>query len=185
LWANFWGKPGADWRIKAGLSTNLMQVLRQMACKQVVAGDHSTALVLTNVAENAYFYQAYVGRVAVTTNPTTSVFLDDEAIATGTTTPLVGNTVRTWYDGVSYAKVESLRITAINRNPDASISLSWNSIPTEHSLTTPSYTVQRKHTLSDANWATLASQLPSAGATTIFTDTSATNGAAFYRITSP
>jgi hypothetical protein len=185
LWANFWGKPGADWRIKAGLSTNQMSVLRQMASKQVVAGDHTAALVLTNLAENAYLYQACVGRVTVTTNAAASVFVDDEAIAAGTTTPLVGNTVRTWYDGVSYAKVEPFRITNIARNPDGSISPTWNSIPAERSLRTPTYTVQKKVSLADANWIILASQLPSAGTTTTYLDTSATNSAAFYRITSP
>jgi hypothetical protein len=101
LWANFWGKPGTDWRIKAGLSTGQMQILRQMASKQVEAGDHTAPLVLTNTADNAYLYQAYVGRVTVTTNSAVNVYVDDEAIADGTTNPQVGNTVRTWYDGVS------------------------------------------------------------------------------------
>jgi hypothetical protein len=35
------------------------------------------------------------------------VFVDDDAIQVGTTATLIGNTSRTWYDGVSYAKVEA------------------------------------------------------------------------------
>jgi hypothetical protein len=53
------------------------------------------------------------------------------------------------------------------------------------SLTTPTYTVQKKNSLTDADWLTLVSGLPSQGSTTTYTDTSATNNAAFYRITSP
>jgi hypothetical protein len=185
LWVNFWGKPGADWRIKAGMATNRMQVLRQMACKQVGTGDNTAGLLLTNVAENAYLYEAYVGRVVVTTNVTASVFVDDEAIATGTASTLVGNTARTWYDGVSYAKVEAFRITNIAPGLDDSITLNWRSIPPERSLTRPTYTVQKKNSLADSTWITLASQLPSAGIVTTYNDTSASNSAAFYRITSP
>src|SRR5262249_19575681 len=45
IWVNFWGSPGADWRIMAGLVLNWMQVFRQMACKQVEPGSHSSSLV--------------------------------------------------------------------------------------------------------------------------------------------
>lgn len=185
LWVNFWGKPGADWRIKAGLDTNQMRVFRQMACKQVEAGDHTTPLEITNIAENAYLYQAYVGRVTVTTSETVSVFVDDEAIATGTTGPLTGNTVRTWYDGVSYAKVEGLRIRGIARNLDGSVTLTWDPVPPERSLATPKYAVQKKNSLDDPTWVTIASGLPSGGTTTSYTDRTATNSTAFYRVTLP
>ena len=188
LWANFWGKPGADWRIKAGLAPGQMQVLRQMACEQVQNGHHTTALILTNAAENAYLYQGYVGRVTVSSNATVNVFVDDEAIAVGTTTPLAGNTTRTWYDGVSYARVEaadSLRIQSVARSGPAAFTVTWNSLPPESMLLPQTFTLQKKDALSDANWTTLASGIPSGGSTTTFTDDSATVGTAFYRITSP
>jgi hypothetical protein len=106
VWVNFWANPstGNDWRIKASLSANNMQLFRQMACKQVEAGDHSTALVLSG-GGNTFLYQAYLGRVQISANDTLDVFVDDEAIQTGTTGNLVGNTCRTWYDGISYASV--------------------------------------------------------------------------------
>ena len=185
LWANFWGKPGADWRIKASLATNQMPVLREMACKQVEAGDHTAALVLTNLAENAYLYQAYLGRVTVTTNTSVNVFVDDEPIAAGTTSTLTGNTVRTWYDGVSYAKVETFRITGVAQNSNGSVTLTWNSIPAPLSLTSPTYTVQRKYTLNDPTWTTVATTIPSAGSSTTYTDNSPGSSAAYYRIAAP
>ena len=60
LWVNFWGNPlpGSDWRIVAGLTTNQMQVYRQMACKTVQAGDHNSLLVITNASTN-FLYQAF------------------------------------------------------------------------------------------------------------------------------
>jgi hypothetical protein len=61
VWVNFWGNPGADWRIKAGLSENRMQIFRQMACKQVDSGAHSNAI--TRNSGSYFLYQAYVGRV--------------------------------------------------------------------------------------------------------------------------
>jgi BNR repeat-containing family member len=182
VWINFWGNPGADWRIVAGLSTKDMQLFRQMACKEVETGDHDTTIILTNAA-GYFLYQAYLGRV---TNSTLEVFVDDNAIQTGTTGTLVGDTARTWYDGVSYAKINPFQIASVTHNPAASsATLTWNSIPQQLSLTTPTYTVQKKNSLTDADWITLANGLPSQGSTTTYTDTSATNSAAFYRITSP
>ena len=108
VWVNFWGNPttGADWRIKAGLSPNGMQLFRQMACKQVELGDHNTALILTG-SGNTFLYQAYLGRVQASANDTLKVFVDDGAIQTGTAGTVVGNTCRTWYDGISYASVSN------------------------------------------------------------------------------
>ena len=182
MWINFWGNPGADWRIVAGLSTKDMQLFRQMACKEVETGDHDTTIILTNAA-GYFLYQAYLGRV---TNSTLEVFVDDNAIQTGTTGTLVGDTARTWYDGVSYAKINPFQIASVTHNPAASsVTLTWASTPQQLSLTTPTYTVQKKNSLTDADWITLANGLPSQGSTTTYTDTSATNSAAFYRITSP
>jgi hypothetical protein len=183
VWVNFWGTPTADWRISAGLSSNGMKILRQLAGQQVEPGSHTSALVLTNSGTN-FLYQAYVGRV---TGPTFEVFIDDRAIATGTAGTLVGSSARTWYDGISYARIDPLRITAdASHDLDTqSVTLRWNSIPPESSLSLPTYSIQTKSALTDADWITIASGLPSAGSTTAWTDTSATNGAAFYRITSP
>jgi hypothetical protein len=147
-------------------------------------------LVLTNsiVASNTnYLYQAYVGRVVLSNDLTIKVFLDDNAIRTGGNgTTLLGNTNRTWYDGVSYAKVEQFQIKNVTAAAgSSSVTLTWNSPLPQFSLSTPSYTVQRKNSLTDADWMTLATGLQSAGATTSYTDTSATNNAAFYRIVSP
>jgi hypothetical protein len=180
LWVNFWGNPlpGADWRIMAGLTTNQMQVYRQMACKTVQPGDHNSTLVLTNAATN-YLYQAYVGRVAASSSNTVSVFVDDNAIAVATTSTLAGNTNRTWYDGISFARVEPFRITSVVKNPNGSVTLTWNSIPSDSSLMPATYTVLRKTALTDLIWTTVATGIPSAGTSTTYTD-NPPGGAAYY-----
>jgi hypothetical protein len=122
IWINYWGDPTADWRIKAGLSTTSMQVFRQMASKQVTDGSHSTKLVLTE-SQNAFLYQGYVGRVNVSGSKNIDIYVDDEPYKTGTTT-LTGNTVRTWYDGISYALINN---SAVNIAQE-------NSIPSEFKL---------------------------------------------------
>jgi hypothetical protein len=106
VWVNFWADPAADWRVRAGLSVDGMQVFRQMACKQVGAGDHSSVLVLNS--GSAYLYQAYLGRVHLTSGNTFDVFIDDYAVQTGTAGTLIGNTARTWYDGISYTVLNAI-----------------------------------------------------------------------------
>jgi hypothetical protein len=108
VWANFWGNPvaSADWRIKAGLSPDRMQLFRQMACKQVEDGDHDSKLVLTG-SGNVSLYQAYLGRVKVSSSNAFDVFVDDSAYQVGTTSTLRGDIDRTCYDGVSYAAVNT------------------------------------------------------------------------------
>lgn len=108
VWVNFWGDEAknSDWRIVAGLSTNQLQIFRQMACKTVRPGDHASTLVLANGSTN-FLYQAYLGRIAVANDNIIRVLVDNSAIPTGTTGPLAGSTVRTWYDGISYARVSS------------------------------------------------------------------------------
>lgn len=106
VWVNFWANPTTDWRIKAGLAADRMQLFRQMACKQVEAGDYDSALVLAS-SGNTFLYQAYLGRVKVAANETLNVYVDDHAIQTGTSGTRIGNTARTWYDGVSYARVNT------------------------------------------------------------------------------
>lgn len=102
IWANFWANPNDDWRIEAGLNPDNMQIFRQMACKQVMNGDHNTELVLTGEG-NTFLYQAYLGIVTIESDDTLSVFIDDEAIMVGTAGIEVGNICRTWYDGISYS----------------------------------------------------------------------------------
>jgi hypothetical protein len=181
VWINFWGNPAADWRIKAGLATNGMKILRQLAGQQVGPGQHTSALVLTNSATN-FLYQAYAGRV---TGGTLEVFVDDEPIQVGTVSTSIGDTARTWYEGISYAKVETFRITGVAQNPNGSVTLTWNSIPAPTSLTSPTYTVQRKYTLSDPTWTTVATAIPSAGSSTAYTDNSPGSSAAYYRVAAP
>ena len=102
VWVNFWANPDYDWRIKAGLSIDNMQIFRQMASKQVENGDHHSTLTLRG-SGNTYLYQAYLGRVPALANLTIEVYVDDESIQTGTTNTFIGDIARTWYDGVSYA----------------------------------------------------------------------------------
>jgi hypothetical protein len=112
VWLNFWADPKADWRIKGGLSTNSMQLFRQMACRQVEPGDHDSRLVLTN-GHNVFLYQAYLGRTTASASKTLTVFVDDYPIQTGSAAVLIGDTARTWYDGVSYAPVVPMKVTSV------------------------------------------------------------------------
>jgi hypothetical protein len=105
VWVNFWGIPttSADWRIKAGLSANTMQVFRSMACKEVDSVDYDLSPVRAGT-NNTFLYQAYLGRVQVSGANSIDVFVDDSAVQVGTTTQK-GDVDRTWYDGISYASI--------------------------------------------------------------------------------
>lgn len=140
IWVNFWANPAADWRIKTSLSEDNMQVFRSMACKQVDPGRHTSLLTL-NESGSFFLYQAYLGRVQVTTSNTIEVFIDDEAIQTGTVNTMIGNAARTWYDGVSYASVLSLATSASvveveatngsTASVDITTALNWTALSTE------------------------------------------------------
>ncbi len=189
VWVNFWGNPvsTADWRIQAGLSTNLFQIYRQRMCKTVDPADYvaGTSLTLTNNGTN-FIYQAYVGRVVISTNNSFNIFVDDYATPAGATNVLVGNTVRTWYDGISYAKVDPFQIVStVFDAAGHSVSISWNSPPPQSSLITPAYTIQKKNSLTDTAWTTLVTGYPSGGYTTTYLDSSASGTTAFYRVTWP
>ena len=187
LWVNFWGNPAADWRIQAGLTVSNLQVYRSEKCEQVQPWTHDTALVLTNTSPaNNYLYQAYVGRVVVSNNFTVTVLVDDWPFQTGTNI-LVGNTCRTWYDGISYAKVNPFQIQKVYPSGPSAVTLVWNSPPPEMSLTAPTFTLQKKNSLSDASWTTVATGIPAASKayTTTNVDNSASGSAAFYRVTWP
>ncbi len=129
VWVNFWGNPSTDWRIKAGLSETGMKLFRSMANHQVENGDHITTLVLTG-SGNTHLYQAYLGRVQVSANGTFEIFVDDEAIQTGTANTSVGDVARTWYDGISYANADSyvpVELTSFTANQEGSIvKLQWS-----------------------------------------------------------
>jgi hypothetical protein len=187
VWVNCWGTgtTNADWRILAGLNPATMQTYRAEKCGQIQPFTQDSSLVLTNPGTPAnYLYQAYVGRAAASVSNTLTVFVGGNAIATGGNgTALGGNTNRTWYDGVSYAKVNPLQITAVSNLP-AAVTLTWNSPPAQASLTTPGYSVWRKHALTDLNWTVVATNIPSAGFTTRYTDHPGAN-TAFYRVSWP
>src|SRR5262249_19705476 len=100
-------------------------------------------------------------------------------------TNAVGNTCRTWYDGISYAKVDPLQIRSATPSGPSAITLTWNSTPAQLALTTPSYTVWKKHLLEDPNWTMVATGISSGGYTTSYADTSATGDSAFYRVSRP
>jgi hypothetical protein len=103
VWANFWGDPAGDWRIRAGLTESGMQVFRQKSGENADGADYATAPTLT--AGTAFLYQAYLGRVEVAAGGSLEAVVDDFAFQTGGTAARAGNTVRTWYDGISYAPV--------------------------------------------------------------------------------
>jgi hypothetical protein len=114
IWVNFWANPDYDWRIKAGLSIDNMRFFRQMACKEVEPDDHYEVLTLSG-GGNTYLYQAYLGRIQISHPQSVDVFIDDEAIETGTENTLIGDVARTWYDGISYA---NLTITSAIRSSE-------------------------------------------------------------------
>jgi len=125
IWVNFWANPEADWRIKAGLNENSMQVFRQMANKQVESGDHDSTIIISS-AGNTFLYQAYVGRLNLSANEAFDVFIDDEAIQTGTSGTLVGDIARTWYDGISFAKLDGTVGFPVTNELPVDFSLSQN-----------------------------------------------------------
>jgi len=182
VWVNYWGDPSADWRIKAGMSAGNMQILRQLGGQAVEPGFHTASIVLTNSSTNV-LYQAYVGRV---TGDTIAVFVDDEPIVTGTTGPTAGDTVRTMYDGISYAKVSAFGIIDVAYNAGGtSATVTWQSAPPEASLSTTTYSLWKKSALTDLNWTLVASGIPSSGASTSHVDSSAGDASAFYRVSVP
>src|SRR6185295_11092309 len=105
-------------------------------CKTVDPADYASGagLLLTNATTN-FFYQAYVGRV-IASNSTLSVYVDDYPYPSGATN-LSFNTTRTWYDGISYAKVDPFQITAVAYDPSSSaVTVAWNSPRPGTTLTT-------------------------------------------------
>lgn len=67
-----------------------------------------------------FLYEAYVGRTTASSSNTVSVFVNDNAIAVGTTNTLADDINRTWYDGVSCAAVTppQFSVTDVAYNAD-------------------------------------------------------------------
>jgi hypothetical protein len=119
VWVNFWADPSSDWRVKAGLGPDNLQTYRQIASQQVLEGYHVTEVRLTTPIhcgarhqspskghQTAALYQAYLGRVKVGPRRPITVFVDDNSMITGTDS-VGADTVRTWYDGISFAPVRT------------------------------------------------------------------------------
>ena len=187
LWINFWGSPAADWRIEAGLAAESMQTFRSARCQQVRPGMHDRVLVTTNTSFGAYLYQAYLGRVEVTNDPVVDIFISGNALQTGGDgSTLVGTTCRTWYDGISYARVENLQIRGIDPSGASEVGVTWNSTPMGQSLSVPTYTLWKATALEASNvWMSVASGIESGGYATTNMDHNAVDDAAFYRVTRP
>jgi hypothetical protein len=108
LWVTFWCSTAtnADWRIVAGLATNQMQVYRRAGCQSVQPTSRDSGRILQTDGTN-FLYQAYLGRATPSSKGTLEIFVDDQATKTGTTQPLVGDTVRTWYEGIAYSRLSA------------------------------------------------------------------------------
>lgn len=190
VWVNFWANPTADWRIKAGLSQAGMQVFRQMACKQVEAGDHDSPLVLAG-GGNTFLYQAYLGRAQLTANESFDIFVDDEAIQTGTSGTRIGNTARTWYDGVSFAKVNTAVVGVAENTPFTSQFIFRQNYPNPfnpsttvtYSLPKAAYVILKVYNLLGREVATLVDQqMPSGAHQATWNAQGMTSGVYFYKI---
>lgn len=104
VWAHFWANPTSDWRLKAGLRMETLQVYRSMAARRVEAGEHSGTVILSGTG-GVQLYEAYLGRVTLASGDSLAALVDDHAIRTGTADSLVGDVSRTWYDGISWRQV--------------------------------------------------------------------------------
>ncbi len=114
VWVNFWANPSADWRIKAGLSLDNMQTYRHISAQSVDENDYDVPIITNK--ENYFLYQAYLGRIELKDNLKFFVYVDDNSVRTGTSNTLTGDITRTWYDGISYVKVNTTGTADIKEN---------------------------------------------------------------------
>lgn len=188
IWINFWANPDYDWRIEAGLDENNMKLFRQMASKQVEAGDHTEPIILTG-GGNTYLYQAYLGRAQVSAGNNFEVFVDDSCIVVGTDS-LTGNTTRTWYDGVSYARINSTIGVSEDENRPIEFKLSQNypnpfnpNTTINYSLSRDAYVKLKVYNLIGQEIVTLIDKEMRAGAHKIYWDAqNISSGVYFYKI---
>lgn len=99
VWAYFWGRPTADWRLRAGLNSDELLTFRQSAAQQVNPRTIDSASI-QQAADSTFLYQAYVGRAMVDDGEPIDVFVDDHATTDD-------GSQRTWYDGIGYARVQT------------------------------------------------------------------------------
>ncbi|MEO0293550.1 MAG: BNR-4 repeat-containing protein [candidate division WOR-3 bacterium] len=192
IWVNFWANPNADWRIKAGLSNQNMQIYRHMASKKVDEGAHTTQIQLEG-SGNTFLYQAYLGKIELLSGDTIEVFVDDEAIQTGTTGPRVGDVCRTWYDGVSYFVEDLSGILDVVKNDDVNCDFKldqnypnpFNEITTiSYSLYRDSYVILKVFNLLGEEIATLINEDVKAGSYKVSWDSkNLPSGIYFYKMT--
>ena len=92
----FWSRPGEDWRIRAGFSTNELMVFRRYSSPQAETNHFAAPLIV--VEKDVALYRAYVGRRTVSASSAIDVYVDDfDGAATATR--------RTAYDGVAVSRV--------------------------------------------------------------------------------
>lgn len=91
-----WANPGGDFRIRAGLTSAEMLVLRSKASQLAVPAHFEDGTTVTRTAGAVRMYRSYVGRVELEAGESIEVLVDD----TGG-----GALAQTWYDGLGYARV--------------------------------------------------------------------------------
>ena len=107
FWTNFWGKPDtvSDWLISTGLNPTV-QFFRQMACRTVDTSEYDSSL-LVNIGDSLFLYQAYAGRDTLDSGEVICIFIDDHVLVDFQIIGEEGDVYRTWFDGISYARIET------------------------------------------------------------------------------
>ncbi len=142
-------------------------------------GDTNRVPVFSNYS--AYRFYNYDNSRGFPGTNLTTLFLAQDAGIPGTNTVVFDDFFLTT-NGFNSGSPRSFRITSLERG-DTSAALTWNSFPPLSASATPTYTVQRKLSLSDSDWTTLIGGLPSDGYATTFDDPSAAPASGFYRVT--
>lgn len=98
VYAMFWAKPLADWRIAAAIEGRPLQVFRHRGAQQTAPGEFVSPVVTER--DDLRLYRAYLGRVDVSEGVSIHVVVDDAATESST-----AGAERTWYDGLAFAWV--------------------------------------------------------------------------------
>jgi hypothetical protein len=191
VWVDFRGYPAtfAQWRIEAGLSPAGMRLFRSMACQEVDSADYDVAPIRSGT-DGAFLYQAYLGRVQISGANTFDVFVDDSAYQIGSASTLQGDINRTWYDGLSYARVNSATDVSEVRELPAAFELGQNYPNPFNPTTTLSYSLPAKgfvelkvYNLLGQEVSTLVNDEKSAGTHRVtWSAQNMSSGVYFYRI---